>query len=822
MRHLLVYLCVSFCLGIFSAAFSSVSFVTLAALALLFLSASAVFRNKKIFFAILILCAAFFLGAALLKNVDTLPKNHIAKLIPFKKDPVSLVGLVVSDPNRQERNTSFILKAEELKYGNITKPIYGKVLVKVYRQGEFAYGERIIFTGKVYRPFSFSKDFDYRRYLKYQGIYSILSINKTGTWELLEENAGNPLIAFSFSIKHKIRNVFERNLSEFSAGVLNAFILGDRQNLPRYLINMMANLGVVHIIAISGFNVGVVAFIILIVLKVFRIPRRPRYILTILLLIIHCILTGANPPVVRATIMAVILLLGYVLEREVNIYNSLALAAFVILVINPWQLLGISFQLSFLSVVFIVSFTPKIEKLFSKKWLQRSWARFLILTFCVSFAAWFGLMPLIAYYFKIVTPIAVFANMIVVPYATMIIVSGLALAFIGLIFPWLAPILGASNEILILVFFKINYLLVGIPGAYFKLPPISIVAVLVYYSVIFLFLVAKLTNFAPYAKVFQMRKLLIILISILFIACAAPSYAFWIWTPETNKWVNPKYAVKDTPKEQLVYAEEFYQQKDYKKALQEYGKLIQHYPKSREAPQAQLGIGQCYEGLNNEYRGFQEYQKIIEKYPFSDLAPEVIERQYKVGEKLLQNPSKSQFIMTITGGEYDVIDVFRTVIKNAPYGKYAAVSQYKIGLYLSEKKMYQEARDEFEKVVNDYPESEWVKPAKYQIAVVDAARSSGAQYEQAVTKAAKEEFEEFTKSYPDAQLSEKARAELAALNNKEAENNFVVAKFYLKNKKYEAAKIYYNTVVDEYPDTPWAAKAKAELLLIEKLETKKK
>ena len=333
---------------------------------------------------------------------------------------------------------------------------------------------------------------------------------------------------------------------------------------------------------------------------------------------------------------------------------------------------------------------------------------------------------------------------------------------------------------------------------------------------------AHLTRKINYDKVFQMKKYILIIISILVISCAAPAHAFWIWTPETNKWVNPKYAVKDTPKEQLAYGNEFYQQKDYKKALQEYEKLIAHYPKSREAPQAQLAIGQCYEDLGNEYRGFQEYQKVIEKYPFSDLAPEVVERQYKIGEKLLQHPNKSQFIMTLTGGEYDVIEVFRTVIKNAPYGKYNAVSQYKIGLYLAEKKMYQEARDEFEKVVNDYPESEWVKAAKYQIAVVDAARSSGAQYEQAVTKAAKDEFEEFVRNYPDAQLSAKAKAEMETLNNKEAENNFVVAKFYAKNKKYEAARIYYNIVIDDFSDSPWAAKARNELLLIENLEKKGK
>jgi outer membrane assembly lipoprotein YfiO len=319
-----------------------------------------------------------------------------------------------------------------------------------------------------------------------------------------------------------------------------------------------------------------------------------------------------------------------------------------------------------------------------------------------------------------------------------------------------------------------------------------------------------------YDKVVGMRKCIFIIISIIVLSCATPSFAFWIWTPETNKWVNPKYAVKDTPKEQLAFADQYYQQKDYPKALLEYEKLIKHYPKAKEAPMAQLAIARCYQDLGKDYRAFQECQKVIEKYPFSDLAPQVVEYQYKIGEIMLQNPKKNQFISTLTGGDYDVVDVFRTVIKNAPYGKYAAVSQYKIGLYLAEKKMYQEARDEFDKVINDYPESEWVKAAKYQIAVVDAARSSSAPYDQKVTKAAAEGFREFLQDYPDAELSAKAKEEIASLNDKEAQNNFLVAKFYAKNKKYEAARIYYNTIITDFPDSPWAPLAFEQLRVLEK------
>ena len=82
--------------------------------------------------------------------------------------------------------------------------------------------------------------------------------------------------------------------------------------------------------------------------------------------------------------------------------------------------------------------------------------------------------------------------------------------------------------------------------------------------------------------------------------CATPSLAFWIWTPETNKWENPKYSVKDTPKEQLAAADQAYQAKNYSKAILEYEKLIKHYPKAKEAPAAQLGIARCYEDMGKD------------------------------------------------------------------------------------------------------------------------------------------------------------------------------------------------------------------------------
>ncbi|MBF0478327.1 MAG: outer membrane protein assembly factor BamD [Candidatus Omnitrophica bacterium] len=298
---------------------------------------------------------------------------------------------------------------------------------------------------------------------------------------------------------------------------------------------------------------------------------------------------------------------------------------------------------------------------------------------------------------------------------------------------------------------------------------------------------------------------LLILLGLFFLAQDAS--AFWMWTPETNKWVNPKYSVKDTPKEQLDFAKGFYDSKQYPEAVRELKKLIKNYPKSRDAANAQYYIGRCYEDQGKLYSAFKEYQLVLDKYPFSEMSPEVIEREYKIGQKLMDNPNKGTILDAVAGEKYDIVKVFQTIIKNEPYGKYAAPSQYKIGLYLMGKGLTQEARDEFEKVINDYPESEWVKAAKYQIATADSKRSTKAQYDQKVTGSAVDEFKNFVKEYPDAELTQVAKDQIQELRDKEAENNFVVAEFYEKQKNYSAAKLYYEGIVTDYKDSKWAIKA---------------
>ena len=311
-----------------------------------------------------------------------------------------------------------------------------------------------------------------------------------------------------------------------------------------------------------------------------------------------------------------------------------------------------------------------------------------------------------------------------------------------------------------------------------------------------------------------MPRRIIAVFAIFLLLFPCVSRADWIWTPETGKFINPKWEVKPTPEDQLEFAQSFRDQGNCKKAIVQYKKLIQAYPRSKEAPEAEFFTGQCLEDMVKPYEAYQAYQLVIDKYPFSERAAQIVGIEYSIANHLLENKGRSKWAQVVVGSDDRVIEILRTVIKDAPYGKYAAISQYKIGLYLKEKGMYQEARDEFEKTMNDYPSSEWAQASKFQIAMADTSRASDAQHEQKVASIAMDEFNEFVKTHPDSQLTPEAKAQMARLKEKEAENNFVIAKFYEKQKNLKAARIYYKEVVRNYADTSWAPKAQAKLKII--------
>lgn len=300
----------------------------------------------------------------------------------------------------------------------------------------------------------------------------------------------------------------------------------------------------------------------------------------------------------------------------------------------------------------------------------------------------------------------------------------------------------------------------------------------------------------------------------------SPAYAYWIWTPKTGKWVNPKTMVKPTPNEQYEFAMEFYNLKKYDDAIREFKKLLKAYPKSYEASESQYYIGRSEEEKNNLYEAFLAYQKVVDKYPFSERIKEIIEREYRIGE-IFMSGEKRKALGVPLPVENPSIEIFTKVVENSTYGPIAPKAQYKLGLVLKGLVRFDEAEEAFNKVVTNYPESEWVEPAKFQIASCRAALSRGPDYDSGAANEAKQKFEDFLKDHPDAVLSKEAEESIDKLKEKEAASSYSIAVFYEKQKAFQAARIYYNAVIEKYPESPWAKKAQDKLPLLEKLEMKK-
>lgn len=309
------------------------------------------------------------------------------------------------------------------------------------------------------------------------------------------------------------------------------------------------------------------------------------------------------------------------------------------------------------------------------------------------------------------------------------------------------------------------------------------------------------------------RQIILFIICLSFFFCWEAK-AYWIWTPETKKWINPKYAVKDTPQEQLEWAMILYMEKNYEQAINEFKKLIKHYPNSSQACDAQYYIGRVYEEMGKYYEAFKAYQKVIDVYPYTQKVEEIIEKQYRIGD-LYYTGHKDNFLGINLGSPLErALEIFQKVIDNAPYGQYAAISQYKIGIILGKLGRYGEARQAFIKLEKNYPDSEFAKEAKYQIGLLGYKVSPKSHYTQEETDTAIKEMEEYLNFSPKSSLTEDAQKILRDLRNKKAESLFKIAQFYERQKKFESALVYYEDIVNQYSDTEWAPKSLEKISII--------
>ena len=227
------------------------------------------------------------------------------------------------------------------------------------------------------------------------------------------------------------------------AGAMSAIVLGDRGQIPKEINIAFRHTGTGHILVIAGLHMAMMTAMVIFILKLIRIPRPWQVGLSILLVFTYALLTGGSIPVMRAAFMASIILAAFTFELESDALNSLAFAALILLLMDASNLFEISFQLSFAAVAAIVILYALIEKRlsFCPKWLACAMS--------VSTCAWIGITPLQIWHFGTIAPVALIANLFIVPLLDLTVALGLGLALAGL---WLAPLAWGAAGCLKFVF----------------------------------------------------------------------------------------------------------------------------------------------------------------------------------------------------------------------------------------------------------------------------------------------------------------------------------------------------------------------------------
>ncbi len=417
------------------------------------------FLKRKCLGEILLALLVLICGMIWLNNYREISGCHILRFHYQSQEIYQLRGWVNSQPKVKDNKTSFLFRIEEIADEQRRQTCCGELLVIVRGFLPAEYGQELILEGSLHRPFG--------GYLRRQGIFRIARVKSLDFVRSTGKNKAWLVKRLLFKLKSRIENGFEKNLPLVCAGVIEAMTIGEERNVPAKVYKDMIRSGTVHILVVSGSNVGVVGFIIVLLLKIFRVTRRLRLILCVPLLLAYCFLTGASNPVVRATVMAVVFLFAYFLKRQTDIYNSCSFAAMVILGLNPNQIFDIGFQLSFASVLAIAFFYPRLKVWSRIDKLKCQWLRFPAEGFLVSFSAWLGTAGLIAAYFRMVSPVTVLANLLIVPLAAVITLSGFSLLVAQSVSSYLALSFASVNELLVSLLLSLNSLLLQLPHAYF-------------------------------------------------------------------------------------------------------------------------------------------------------------------------------------------------------------------------------------------------------------------------------------------------------------------------------------------------------------------
>ncbi len=387
----------------------------------------------------LALCVALLTSSAFLTKLqlNEIPANHISHFLELDGKS-TIVGRVDSEPDIRPTKTFLTVAAESLSRQGITIAVSGRIRLRIAEPtNDFNIEDRIRFSGFVVKPLASRNPgaFDYRRYLEIRGISGICNLGDFDQVERLALPEGKGFVrSIVVPVREYITRVFAENLPPDQSALMRGFLIGDVRFIPTDVYQRFKDTGTLHVLAASGSNVGYVTLTIFLVARLFHLPRRSRYILAIVGVVIFSFLAYNQPSVVRASVMAVVALIGMSLRRDQNWLNTISVAGLIVLAVRPLYLYDLGTQLSFAAAFSLILFMPTLEPLLpkSKKFPIRI-ARYFLMIFFGSVVAQLGVMPILLYHFHAVPLVSFLSNLVIVPLVGVAATVGIVLILISAI-----------------------------------------------------------------------------------------------------------------------------------------------------------------------------------------------------------------------------------------------------------------------------------------------------------------------------------------------------------------------------------------------------
>ena len=286
--------------------------------------------------------------------------------------------------------------------------------------------------------------FDYKNYLEKQYIYHQISVDHH---QLLPVSSkAHSVFGFAARLRHRINSkLVMYQFQPDERALINALLLGQRQDISPEIYDSYSKAGAIHILAISGLHVGIILLLLNTFLKPLEYLKHGKLIKTGLIVAIlwsFAIVAGLSASVTRAVAMFSIVAIGMNLKRPTNIFNTLAMSMFFLLLFKPMFLFEVGFQMSYLAVISIVAFQPLFVRLYQPTFwpVKKLWQ-----IFTVTLAAQLGVLPLSLFYFHQFPGLFFLSNLVIIPFLGVILGFGILiilLALIGNLPLWMAELYG--------------------------------------------------------------------------------------------------------------------------------------------------------------------------------------------------------------------------------------------------------------------------------------------------------------------------------------------------------------------------------------------